>query len=105
MTEKCYSVLYNGHSECPGDSVFSVEKVFYGKNAEEKAIRLAILLNVKYLEEIGDLDPIKILCNTNKSPEENLEEYIKTLDYSNGNLRYISSFYNHSLCELDIECD
>lgn len=103
----CYCVLNNGYSDCPGDTFFSIEKVFYGDNAREKAIQLAIKLNITYIKEMYEsIDMnnslVKILTNIEKSPEENLEEYIHTLDYSHGNFRYESTFYSCSSCELEI---
>ena len=105
MNEKyCYCVLYNGYNDCPGDTFFSIEKVFYGDNAQDKATQLAIKLNIEYIKKIynNNLDGIKILTNNENSPNKNLEEYIATLDYSHGNFRYETTFYSCSSCELEM---
>jgi hypothetical protein len=91
-----------------GDTYFSIKKVFYGPEAKKKAIELAIKFNIEELKERQkDAEAeflqkeINILKNPNNSSEKNLEEYIQTLDYSGGNFKYESSFYDIECCDIE----
>ncbi len=95
----CYCVTYNGYSDT---GYFDVEKIFYGENAKEKATEYALKSNIGYLEELcedceDDTMPevkyLKMLKDESKPAEKRLEEYIELLDYSNGNFKYDSNFY------------
>ncbi len=101
MKKTCYCVCYNGHSSCAGETLFCIEKSFYTK---DKAIDLAIKLNIELLEQIYEEDlpkNIKLLTNEEKSHEQRLEDYIDSLDYSRGNYRYEDSFYDVKQCEVE----
>jgi len=100
--EYCYCVSYNGYGDV---AYFRIEKVFYGPDAKDKAIDLAIKLNINLFEEIYLEDGEEytgILTSTEKSPEDNLKAYIRTLDYSNGNMKYEEPFYNCTVCQIEI---
>lgn len=93
----CYCVTYNGYGD---ESYFCMEKVFYGENAEEKAVELALKLNMEYVNELG-VDT-NCLINHTKSKKEILNDYIDSLDYSGGNYKYDSAFYAVSSCEIHL---
>ena len=103
----CYVTVYYGYGDEPW---FNIEKVFYGNNAKELAIELAIKLNIKDMEEVlSDCDDrdtsfsevLELLKNNDITPEKRLKKYIKSLDYSYGNYKYDTPFYGYTCCDIE----
>lgn len=103
----CYCVTYNGYSDIV---CFYIEKVFYGDTAKEKATQYALKSNIEQLEEyeeyeddrIPEVKYLKILKDESKPAEKRLEEYVDLLDYSDGNFKYDSNFYNVVKTKLEV---
>lgn len=72
----------------------------YRVDLSEKAVELALKLNMEYLNELR----VDVCCliNHTKSKKEILNDYIDSLDYSGGNYKYDSVFYAASSCEIEL---